>query len=111
MHLENLTSYVLFKSVHYAILYLYHTREVLHMDNETKVMLETILTKLDKMDSRLDVLEQGQQDIKDFIVRNNVAIGEIITQALESNDSKVSKIEKVTKDNLYEIALLKQQAK
>lgn len=31
----------------------------MYMDNETKVMLETILTKLDKMDSRLDSFEQG----------------------------------------------------
>lgn len=81
------------------------------MDNETKAMFEKILTELKEIKADVSDLKAGQESIKQHITANNVAIGEIITQALESNDSKGSKIEKVTKDNLYEIALLKQQAK
>ncbi|MEG1447874.1 MAG: hypothetical protein RSC41_00940, partial [Oscillospiraceae bacterium] len=68
-------------------------------------------------------LQQGQQELKEevkiikddivsvkqHITDNNIAIAEIITNALEDTHEKVETIEEITKDNLYDITVLKRE--
>ncbi|MEG2915028.1 MAG: hypothetical protein RR839_01130 [Oscillospiraceae bacterium] len=79
------------------------------MDNMELILneLRSINVRLDAMDKRLDALEQGQKDMKAFILENNNAIAEIFTDALEYTNKKIDGIEYVTKSNLYDIALMK----
>lgn len=95
------------------------------MDIETKEMLQLILSKVTLLEQdvsglKQDVsslkqgqerLEQGQRDIKQHITNNNVAIDDIVTGIMERADTRVNSIEKVTKENLYDIALLKVKSK
>ncbi|MEG1044539.1 MAG: hypothetical protein RSF81_07160, partial [Oscillospiraceae bacterium] len=69
--------------------------------------LDSMDKRFDGIDSRLDALEQGQKDMKAFILENNNAIALIFTDALEYTNKKIDAIEYITKSNLYDIALMK----
>lgn len=74
-------------------------REELQPVNDRLEKLEQGQQKLEQGQRELEQgqrkLEQGQQEIKDFIVQNNVAIGEVLTEALEAQHT--------SKDALYKI--------
>ena len=82
-----------------------------HSLQEGQAKLEKSVAKLEQGQEKLaaDVrsLQQGQEDIKRHITDNNVAIGEMFTQVLESTNEEIKTVKAVTANNLYKFEVLK----
>lgn len=92
------------------------------ISEEIKVFKNEINQRFDKLESKVDQLEQGQKEIKEMMVKNDLVIAnfaadinEYVDKKLKETEiailSKIEEVEAVTADNCYNITLLKQKQK
>jgi len=87
---------------------------------ETKV--NSLETKVDSLETKVDKLEQGQKEMKEIMIKNDLTvanfatdINEYVNKRIKETEAnilaKFDEVEMVTASNCYSIALLKQNQK